>query len=307
MTDYYLQLTRLQTSGLTIGMLLITRWVAHGVDLVDTIVLTVAGLLIHMGFFSMNEWADRDHDRGHPHKVNPITAGHILPREALSLSLATLTLSIVLIGAWAWSSLTWSWTSLPLFSSYVMGTSYNMRGKRFPRLAPWILGGWAFLLSLWVAGLSGFPLRALWLPWAWGFMLVLQVLEGGLKDWVHDGRPPGGLDRHMSYMEYVQLAFIAAIGVGVAIDSWGPGAVILAAAMSAACYEVLIRVKQTWRFRKRTLKLMGIHNMVEYLTVVVVCLAWVSPVHLILAFIVPILMYGGFNRAAYGRAAAPAI
>lgn len=306
MPDPYLQLTRLQTSGLTIGMLLITRWVAAGLDAMDTVILIVAGLLIHMGFFSMNEWADRDHDRDHPHKVNPITSGDILPRDALSLSLATLALSAILLAAWAPSFWYWSWTSLPLLSSYVMGTSYNLRAKKHPRLAPLILGGWAFMLSLWITGLSGFPIRALWLPFAWGFMLYLQVLEGDLKDWEHDGRSPGGLDRHSSHMEYTQFAFIGAVAVGVSQANimW---VVPVVAFLGAGCFIALVHVQHMRRFRGRMLRAMGLHNMVEYAVIVMVCLIWVDPMALLLVFGVPVLMYGTFNRLGYGSAAAPAI
>ena len=309
----WLQLTRLQTSGLTIGMLLITRWVCTGLEVLDTIVLILAGLLVHAGFFSLNEYADRDHDRGHPDKVNPITAGDISERTALSLSLGTLSLSLVLLAAWGW---TWSWTSLPLISSYLLGTSYNLRAKKFPRLAPVILGGWAFMLSGWITGLSGFPLHAMWLPFAWGFMLLLQVLEGTLKDWEHDLRVRHGslvesgvlywdAERFIRRMDYIQYAFILA--VAVAVFPWGILAILAVSIGGGGCWATLLAVQQTRHHREKMLQAMGLHNISEYGLVVAVCLIWVNSMALLLVFGIPLLMYGAINKLAYGQSTAPSI
>jgi len=304
--NHWLQLTRLQTSGLTMALLVITRWVAAGVDLFDTLVMLIAGLLIHVYGFTLNEWADRDHDRGHPHKDNPVTDERISPNVALSLSLATLSLSLALLLWWGWR---WSWTTIPLINSYIMCTSYNLRSKKYPRLSPFLMAGWAFMLSCWIVSLSGFPAHAMWLPFAWGFMLLLTQFEGTLKDWDHDGIT-WNRDRFHDQMILVQLAFLASI-LHVSFDHHDPVRVVVflvvALLGAPACAATLAAVQQTERIRSKMIRNMGIHNMIEYALILVVSSIWVHPIYLLLAFLVPLGIYAGFNQLTYGRASAPSV
>lgn len=297
----WLQLTRLQTCGITVGMLLLTRWVAAGVDAVDTLILVIAGIIHHAGFFAMNEWADRDHDHGHPHKVNPVTTGEISPRTAMIIAFGLAFSSLAILLTWGGGI---SWNTPFLVMACTMGLNYNLRSKRYPRLSPFLLAGWAFLLSMYVVAVSGWPARALWLPVTWSVMLYLQVMEGTLKDWDHDGRDPVARQRYHGYMDVVQLVFIVSLAPVVMFE---PRMILIIFFGGGACYVCLADIELAVHDRRKMLKAMGVHNIVEYWLIAAVSVVWVGAVWLLAAALLPVAVYVGLNRLGYGSAAAPGI
>lgn len=296
----WVQLFRLQTSGITIGMMVLTRWVAAGVDLVDTIVLILAGLAHHAGFFGLNEWCDRVHDEGNPHKTNPITMGTIPARTALGSSTVLITASLALLLVWAGFG---PWSIL-LLASYALGGAYDIWSKKVT-WSGWILAGWVATLSLWIISLSGFPLRALWMPLVWFFMLYLQTLEGDLKDMDHEENlATGGRDKVIKIMGLIQLAWGMSFTPLALTGSWTVLMVISTGLVASFFFLAMMEVCSN---RRSMLRAMGVHNIVEYGTIVFVCFLWVEIWLLVLVFIAPVVVYGAMNRLGYGSAAAPGI
>jgi hypothetical protein len=296
----WIQLFRLQTSGITIGMMVLTRWVAAGVDLVDTIILILAGLAHHAGFFGLNEWCDRVHDEGNPHKTNPITMGTIPARTALELSTVLISASLALLLVWAGFG---PWSIL-LLASYVYAGAYDVWSKKVT-WSGWILAGWVATLSLWIISLSGFPLRALWMPLVWFFMLYLQTLEGDLKDMDHEENlATGDRDKVIEFMGLAQLAWGMSFAPLAETGSWTVLMVMFTGLVASFFFLTMVEVCSN---RQSMLRAMGLHNIVEYGTIVFVCHLWVEIWLLALVFIAPVVIYGAMNRLGYGSAAAPGI
>lgn len=297
----WVQLFRLQTSGITIGMMVLTRWVAAGVDLVDTIILILAGLAHHAGFFGLNEWCDRVHDEGNPHKTNPITMGTIPARTALGSSTVLITASLALLLVWAGFG---PWTIL-LLASYALAGAYDIWSKKVT-WSGWILAGWVAALSLWIISLSGFPLRALWMPLVWFWMLYIQTLEGDLKDMDHEvNLATGDRPKVIKYMGLAKMAWFLSFAPVALVGVFPIWTVVVTAGMGASlfCFAMVVEASS----RSAMLRAMGLHNIVEYGTIVFVCFLWVEIWLLVLVFIAPVVIYGAMNRLGYGSAAAPGI
>lgn len=299
----WIQLFRPQSSYLLVSIVLLTRWVAAGPELVDTMVFIVATVLFNSGTYSMNEWCDREHDRGNPHKVNPITEGSISATIALRAWIFTMVASMVIFLAYFPIGM----ITLLLVLSYVSVISYNIFSKR-TRWSPLIGVGSLPALELWIIGLSGFPAHALWIPLAMLWFLMGIHLENDWKDMEYeDNVGTGNRSRLMVLMILVQVAFLASFIPLLLIDD--PPIVQLAVIISiggVAAFYFLYKV-QHLDDRPKMIKAIVRHNFVQYCMVIGLCTLWV-PIWLLLCIIVlPVVIYLITIWIGYGTLVAPKI
>jgi len=268
--------------------------------------LFVWGVIVHLSGFSHNELVDIEHDRKNPaRQKSPLVAGDISLKHARKLVIG-LIVGAVGVG-WGISILTRFEAILWVFTGLVCGLLYNMTSKR-NIFAIFGLMGWISSLCMFGAHVAGDPFN----PLATGvtFYLAVQVMFqgsvlGALKDPVdnvnHFVVLEGKLRSYAWTLKVIQLSAIGLLFLMIR-DSI---IFLLVTSGFFVTVVILVRIFSTPE-RKNRMRLFSVH---EILMFYLVCIMLIPIINfwVILPILIPIVWYGGFNKALFGDLMVPGV
>jgi 4-hydroxybenzoate polyprenyltransferase len=335
----YLDLARLQTAGVTATVPVYGYLGSHasrGAALPDplrdplVVALFAMGFFIHIWGFVHNEIADRETDRrAATARPKPLPSGRVTLAGAWALGGGGLAAAVVVA---AWVALQ---TDMSVVVLVVVGCAlaalYNVYGKSFPggdillaaAIALFVCAGGATAVSY---GALGDPI-VLPLAVAGGMVLFFNnAFEGGFKDHASDalggkrtlvialrrrGERYGSPDGLVALAHWPVHLLLAAIAVWLALGplstgqaAWDGGRVGIAVLLTAAMARFFVRgIAQ--EDRTKMLTFFSLHEICAVVLLLSTISPFLTPALLGLLFFVPLVWYVGYNRAAYGTAAAP--
>lgn len=178
----YIKLTRIQSAPLTIVTLILGYGVTTDTFIVEkTYPLILMGLSGHLGFYTMNEYFDREYDETLDKSDKPLVSGEVSYEEALAImvglilvSFTTALATLPLLGALIW------------VVAMVNGATYNYYCKETP-LSAVCLAVWGFLVVATGSMYAGPPNpAAVVLAASMALFMLLMTAEGELKDMRED-------------------------------------------------------------------------------------------------------------------------
>lgn len=335
----YLDLARLQTAGVTATVPVYGYLAVHAGrgdalpdPLTDPLVVTLfaVGFFIHIWGFVHNEIADRETDkRAATQRPKPLPSGRVSLAGAWGLAGAGLVLTLG-VSAWVAQRTELSVVVLMAVGCALAGL-YNVYGKSFPggdlllaaAIATFVLAGGSAVESYAVlSDLAVLPLAV-----AGGLVLFFNnAFEGGYKDHASDelggkrtiiislrarGEKYGSPDGLIALAHWPVHATMAGLAAYLAVGPlktgdllWDGGRVALAVLLMAAMGRFFVRgIAQS--DRRMMLSLFSLHEICAVVLLLSTIAPFLSVAHFALLFLVPLVWYVGYNRAAYGTAAAP--
>lgn len=335
----YLDLARLQTAGVTATVPVYGYLAVHagrGQPLPDplddglVLLFFVIGFCIHIWGFVHNEIADRETDeRAATQRPKPLPSGRVTLAGAWALAAGGLAGTLGLSALAAMSTQP-SVVAL-MAAGCVLAGLYNVYGKSFPggdlllaaAIAVFVLAGGSAVESYDVlTDLAVLPLAI-----AGGLVLFFNnAFEGGYKDHASDklggkrtiiislrarGEKFGSPDGLIVFAHWPVHATMAGLAIYLATGPlatgdplWDWGRVGLALLLMVAMGRFFVRgIAQSER--KMMLSLFSLHEICAVVMLLSTVAPFLSPLHFTLLFIVPLVWYVGYNRTAYGTAAAP--